>query len=494
MSKYVSPTKADPHQVEALRRVRARPRSPSSADAFAWLMEMGTGKSKVILDEWQAGVGEGRLQNLMVIAPAGSYRNWFEDKSDVQLSEVRKHLDPKLLERAVVVPWETGGGKLADRTRALALRMTDRPRMTFMNVEALSTVQRARDFMSEFLSSGPTMLVVDESTTIKGSSQRTRAILKMAPLAASRRIATGLITPRSPMDLFYQFAFLDWRILGYQSFYAFRARYAVMRRVDFGGRKFDMIVGFRNLDELQRRIAPYSYRVLKSDCLDLEPKTYESRDVELTKEQQKLYREVRDYATAELSDQRFVTATSVLTQITRLQQIACGYVRDENGEVHDVPSNRTRVMLDVLRDHDGKAIVWTTSVHLLHKIREAIEKEFGEGSCGAFWGGNKATRGEDERRFLGDQKCRFLVATEDAGARGNTWNAATLVVYYDNDYDLELRSQSEDRCHRRGQENKVTYVDLIARNTVEVKIIRALRRKIDMATVITGENYREWLI
>lgn len=492
--KYVSPTKADTHQVEALRRVRARPRSPSSADVFAWLMEMGTGKSKVILDEWQDAVGAGTLQNLMVVAPAGSYRNWFEDKSEDQQSEIRKHLDPRLLKSAIVAPWETGGGVEAQRRLEFALRPTDRPRLTFMNVEALSTVERARDFMSSFLESGETMLAVDESTTIKGGSKRTKAILKMAPTATARRIATGLITPRSPMDLFHQFAFLDWRILGYQSFYAFRARYAVMRRVDFGGRKFDMIVGFRNLEELQRKIAPYSYRVLKSDCLDLEPKTYESRDVELTEEQRKLYRELRDYATAELDNERYVTTTSVLTQITRLQQIACGYTRDDEGDVHDVPSNRIGVMLDVLRDHEGKAVIWTTSVHLLHKIYRAIEKEFGDASCAAFWGGNKNTRGEDERRFLGDRGCRFLVATEDAGARGNTWNAATLVVYFDNDYDLELRSQSEDRCHRRGQENKVTYVDLIARNTVDVKIIRALRRKIDMATIITGENYREWLI
>lgn len=497
MSHYTSPTAPKKHQVEYHKRLAQRPRRPSPDDVMALLAEMGTGKTKMVLDEWQERVGKGDLSDLLVVAPAGSYSNWYEDKSDEQISELRKHLDPALLKDLVVGAWVSGGGRTAHEKLSRVLTApAKKPRALFINVEAFSTVQDARDVAKEFLSRGRSLFAVDESTTIKGESTRTRQIMKIKDLAPTRRIMTGLVSPRSPMDLFRQYEFLDWRIIGQRNWFAYRARYAVLKDMEQGGRRFKVIVGYKNVQELQQRIAPYSHRVLKEDCLDLDPKTYLTRDVELTKEQRRIYKELKEYATAELTQTSYVTATSVITQIMRLHQVVCGHTRsDEEGVLHDIESNRVDAVLDVLEEHSGKAVIWTCYTHELQKIADALRKRYKDPRVAAtFWGGNRGDRAEEERRFLGDPRCRFMVATQSAGGRGNTWTVADLEIYAASSYDLEMRLQSEDRCHRVGQTRPVTIVDLVARGTVEERIIHALRKKIDMATAITGETYRQWLI
>lgn len=482
------------HQKTALQRISDRPNWPSDQDVFGLLMDMGTGKTKVILDEFGARVAGGDLSNLLVIAPAGTYRNWDLYRSPEEPGEMTKHLDPALKERLSTAAWVSGGGATWKRSIEKMLSHPG-PRSLVVNVEALSSVPRAAELCRQFMATGPTLMAVDESTTIKNhSAVRTKIITKLGEGAVARRIATGLLTPLSPMDIFSQFAFLDPRIIGFRSYYGFRARYAIMKQMVMGGRSINIEVAYRNLEELSEKIAPYSYRVLKEDCLDLEPKVYTARDVALSPEQGRLYRELREYATAQLDASTHVTATAVITQILRLQQLLCGHVVDEEGSEHDVPERRSQVLLDVLAEHQGKAIIWVPFDRTIRKLRLLLEREYGARSVASFWGGNAGTRGEDESRFKSDPECRFMLSTPGAGGRGNTWVVANLVVYYANTYNLEHRSQSEDRAHRDGQTNRVTYVDLIARETVDEKTVQALRKKINMATAITGENYREWLI
>jgi hypothetical protein len=496
---YMPRTQPRAHQAEALQRIAQKPASPSSEDVFALLMDMGTGKTKVVVDEWGARTEAGDLSDLLVIAPAGSYRNWYTDRGDDEPSELRKHLDPALFERVVTTGWVSGAGVLHRRSLDAIIRSRDpaRPRALFVNIEALSTVKAAKDACLEFMrtSQRGTLLAVDESTSIRTPGiERVKSVLQLAEKARVRRIMTGLPTPKSPMDLYTQFEFLDWRILGFNSFYAFRARHALLRKMKFGARSFWVEVSYRDLPVIQEKIAPYSYRVLKEDCLDLEPKVWTTRDVSLSPDQERIYREMRQYATAQLGEESWVTATSVITQILRLHQVLCGHTTDEEGRYHEVPEQRTRALLELLTEHRGKAIIWATYDPTIRKIAAALAKEFGEESVACFWGGNRSTRDKDETRFKTDPKCRFMVSTQAAGGMGNTWVVADLVVYYANNYDLEQRQQSEDRAHRDGQTRRVTYVDLVARGTVDEKIIQALRRKIDMATAITGENYREWLV
>jgi len=491
---YTPRLSARAHQTEALQKMQGRP------TAFALLMEMGTGKSKVILDEWGQRVDAGELSQLLIIAPAGSYANWFLDRGPSEPSEATKQLDPELRARMSLYHWSSAGGAgYAEGLRDF-MQAADRPRMFVMNIEALSSVDRARAACEAFIASGGTgrtLLCVDESTKIKTpDTERTRYVNKLGRLAAVRRIATGLVAPRSPMDLYCQFYFLDWNIIGCKSFTQFRALYAITHKQLFVGRRYptEIIDGYRNLDQLAALIAPWSFRRLKEECLDLPPKVYQTRDIELTDAQRKAYKELRQFATTQLSSGEHVTALLAISQILRLHQLVCGYLVDEQGGLHAVAERRTDALIELLEEHDGKAIIWVTYEYSLTHIMQRLQKEFGPGCAAAFWGGNRAQRLDEETRWKTDPQCRFIVATQGAGGLGNNWVQASLVVYYANSYDLELRSQSEDRAHRDGLMHRVTYVDLVARGTVDEKILQALRDKIDLATAITNENYKTWVI
>lgn len=477
------------HQTIALNRLRGQ------TDNFALLMGTGTGKTKVVLDEWSERVDE--VSNLMIFAPAGSYANWYLDRSSEEPSEATKHLDPALRKDMLIHHWNSGGGKgWADGLKAL-LKPTTRPRMFVVNIEAFSSVDRVITACTTYLKSAPTLLCIDESTKIKGpTTVRTKATIKLGGLAAVRRIATGLVTPQSPMDLFSQFAFLNPAILGCRTFAQFRSIYAITHKELFPGAKYptEIIDGFRNLDQLAKLIEPYSYQVHKDDCLDLPEKIYTTRDVAMTAEQNRAYKELKLFATTKLENEAHVTATSVITQILRLHQLLCGHLVDEQQNVHEVPEQRTKALMDVLAEHDGKAVIWVSYEHSLKKLKAALEKEYGPGCVATFWGGNRTERIDEETNFKTDPKCRFMIATPGAGGMGNTWTMADLVIYYSNSYNLEERVQSEDRTHRIGQSKSVTYVDLVTRGTVDEKILQALRNKINLSAQITGHNWKDWVV
>jgi hypothetical protein len=476
------------HQIEAVRRARGR-------TAFAYLMETGVGKSGAILDEFGEMEAAGEVQDLLIIAPSGCYSNWIDDKSELQLSEFKARLSLDLYSRLVATRWVSGGNITEKRAIEKLLKTADRPRAMIMNIEALSMVKKARDACAEFIGGGRrALIVIDESTTIRNNSERTKAIRRFAAKATYRRIASGLVAPKSPLDLFYQFEFLDHRILGFINFYAFRARYAVIRQEMFGGRSVPIVVGYRNTEELQGKIAPHSFRCLKEDCLDLPPKVYQTCEVELTDEQRRIYKQIKEEAQAELGNGAYVSATAVMTQLLRMHQVLCGYVVDEMGNKHDVPNRRIAALMDVLQEHQGKAIIWVAYEHSLHAIAMALAQEFGPNSVARFWGGNYNTRSEDERRFLGDQACRFMVSTPAAGGRGNTWVEADLTIFFSNSFDLEHRLQAEDRNHRAGQSRSVTYIDLVAPGTIDSKIIKALRKKINIASQVQGDGWKSWVI
>lgn len=501
------------HQLSAIEAADTAPPAPCPDDAFAYLMDMGTGKSATLLADWARRGAD--CPDMLIVAPAGSYRNWFMDKGEKEenWSEVRKHLGEGLVKRLIYVPWMSGrakGGSLRDRISAMmSCRDRKRPRMLFVNVEALSTDTGARQLCSEFVMQRRAMVAVDESTTIKsGRSERAKFIVELGWHASARRILSGLWTPRSPIDLYMQCQFLDRRILGIRNEWAFKSRYSIMQRreVFIPGqvdpntgeqkkRSFMQVVGYRNLEELQKKVGHYSYRVRAEDCLDMPPKTYMTRDVPMTKEQKQMISEIKLFGHAAIGDTgKFVTVDMVIKQITRLLQINCGYVMDDERVLQEVPEKKTDALVELLEDYDGKAIIWVPWQPPLAKIVKKLSKEFGPASVAQWHGGNRATRHEDEGRFLENPACRFMVATQGAGMRGNTWTAAGLAVYYANNYDLEQRDQSERRNWRYGQKQRVRYVDLLVEGSIDWKVVKNLRAKIDIATMMNQEDYREWLV
>lgn len=484
------------HQSQA--RSAARTPDGGYKSGYALLMEMGTGKTKTDIDETCEMFCEGLIDCYWVVSPKGVMMNWVN-------RELPTHLPDEILKSVTIVEWRAGGGNKAHQKRLAALLdPTDDLRILVMNVEALSTGDKAYSYAERFIKSARRGCkgTVDESTTIKNhSANRTESVVKLGELCSVRRIMTGSPVTKSPLDLFGQLRFLMRNPLGFSSFYSFRARYAVMQKKSFGGRSVNIVVGYRDVEDLNKKIAPYSFRVKKEGCLDLPPKVYEQREVELTPEQRRIYDSMLETATAALDGEAHVTATEVITQILRLHQVVCGHVVDELGITHEVPTNRVQALLDIVEETSGKIIIWSRYRHDIENICRALRKEYGDASTVEYHGGVSVKEREvNVSRFQGtvdtphDPECRFMVSNPQVGGFGVTWVVANTVIYYSNSYDLELRVQSEDRAHRVGQTKSVTYVDLVAPGTVDEKILKALRNKINIASAVLGDGYREWLL
>jgi len=259
------------------------------------------------------------------------------------------------------------------------------------------------------------------------------------------------------------------------------------------GRTIQVVHAFQNLAELSEKLQGFSYRVLKEDCLDLPPKNWTKRHITLSKEQQKVYDQMKKEALATLNGK--VTSTmTVITQLMRLQQITCGHFVADDGSTQEIKNNRITELMEVLSEIEGKAIIWGHWQKDIQNIVSEIEKVYGPGSVVSYYGLTPQDERQDNiRRFQDDPECRFMVGTPSTGGYGITLTAANTVIYYSNGYDLEKRLQSEDRAHRIGQKKNVTYIDIIAEDTVDDKIVKSLRKKINIASEVLGEELRDWI-
>jgi SNF2 family DNA or RNA helicase len=478
MEKFIFKTIPYKHQKESF---------DSSADAenFALLMDMGTGKTKVCLDTIGHNFEEKQIDLAIIVAPKGVIANW--------VGEIETHL-PDRIEREIVL-WKPNLTKTKRQELKDLYEKSGKLKFLLMNVEAYST-KKGVDVAEFFVKKFKVFMVVDESTTIKNrQAKRTKAICSVGRGAVIRRILTGSPVTKSPMDLFSQMDFLSPKILGFKSYYAFQGRYAVVQRRTMGAHSFNHVVGFRRLDELTETLEAHSYRVRKEDCLDLPDKVYVKREVELTKEQSDAYTQMKHLALARLESGELATTQNVLTQIMRLQQICLGHLTDDDGEVHHIKSNRLNELLDICDELQGKAIIWATWTMDIRSIAEALRDRHDVQAVATLHG---ETPDSDRQQIVESfqdrqSELRFIVGHPKTGGFGLTLTAANTVIYYSNSYDLELRMQSEDRAHRIGQENKVTYIDLISPKTIDQKIVEALRSKIKIADTILGEDAREWL-
>ena len=481
------------HQTKALYLLRHH-------NQYGLLMEQGTGKTRPVIDDWYVRATTGGEQDLVVLAPKGCYSNWFDELA-MWLPEDFKYYSAQ---------WRSGANK-AQQTALKSLLHANGPRFLCMNIEALNRPGAAREYLLQFIGNHKVIGVIDESTTIAHEeAARTKFILyNLAYKFSARRILTGLVAPESPMDLYSQYAYLNPNIIGQPTFWGFKNRYAIMQKVDFSkphiraqlaaqGKKpkeAHIIVGYRNLDELNQKIMSASYRVTKDQVLDLPPKIYQFWDVELTDEQERIYRQMRDFATAQLAGDEHATAKIKLDQLGKMQHILCGHVRKEDGTLANILENRTNAVVEILHNHTGKAIIWAPYPHALRKITRKLCEEFGDDSTVCFWGETTLDERVDARnRIQNDDTCRFIVSNQSVGKFGNTWTACNLVIYYANSFDNEDRQQSEDRAHRIGQTKFVTYIDLRTPGTIDERLIQVLRKKIDISSTLQGDEFRKWLI
>ena len=453
-------------------------------EVFAYFMEMGTGKSKVLLDNVAMLYDKGKINGVLIVAPKGVYKNWHD-------SEIPAHLPDHIQKKAVL--WQSLIGQKQKLKLNSLFKVEVDLHILIMNVEALST-KKGVEFATKFLSSHSTLFAIDESTTIKNpGAKRTKNILKLSREGKYRRILTGSPVTKSPLDLYTQCHFLDSYLLDHSSYYTFRNRYAEMRTANFSGRSVQIVAGYKNLAELSEKLKPFSYRVLKDDCLDLPPKTYMKRTIQLTAEQNKIYQQMKQMALAEMNGKMITTATA-LTQLMRLHQITCGHFKADDDSVQEIKNNRIIELMDVLEEVEGKAVIWAHYRHDIATIVREIEKKYPM-SVVTYYGDTSTENRQKAIKKIQDpeSKVRFLVGTPQTGGYGITLTGASTMIYYSNGYDLEKRQQSEARIDRIGQEKPMTYIDILAEDTVDERIVKALRKKVNIATQIMGEELKDWI-
>lgn len=452
----------------------------------ALFAEMGTGKSFMLINNAALLYDRGDINGMLIVAPKGVYRNWYK-------SEIPKHMPEHVPYKMAC--WNPSPRKAEKIEMEQMLNHLDGLRILIMNIEAFST-EKGMAFAKTFLRVTTSFMAVDESTTIKTpNAKRTKNIVKVGRDARYRRIATGSPVTKSPLDLYAQCEFLGADCLNMPSFYAFQARYAVLVERKMATHTFKQVVGYRRLDELHHKLESFSFRVTKDECLDLPDKIYLRREVELTAEQRKAYDQMKLMALSVL-DQGIVSTNNALTQLMRLHQICCGHTKLDDGTEIDFPSNRIEELLAALEEVDGKVIIWANYRKDIERIRLRLQEAYGMTSVASYYGDTDAEeRQEIVTRFQDpNDDLRFFVGNPRTGGYGLTLTAAKTVVYYSNNFDLEVRLQSEDRAHRIGQTSKVTYIDLITPGTVDEHIVKALRNKINIASAVLGEQIKEWLI
>ena len=457
--------KTDPmsHQISALQNIRDK-------YYYALFMDMGTGKTKVSIDDMSYLYLNNKILFVLVIAPNSNYMTWAD--------EIKKHS---------VVPTHVYRHKI-DKKFTFKKGILN---YYLMNVDAFSHASGTKVIGPLVYSlRNSTCIIVDESTRIKNrTAKRTKSILKLSYGVAYKRILSGFPVTKSPLDLWSQCSFLRPGLLGTDNFYAFRATYSIMRPVTtVSGRIVQAPVAFQNLDHLLDQVKNFSFRVRKEDCLDLPPKIYHTRLIEMTPEQTKIYNELKNYARTILKDEE-ASYQNKLTEIIKLHQVANGFVVTNDGSTVSIPNRKMDELHEVINETDDKIIIWSNYVYTIKYITKELEKKYGSKSVVNFYG-DVTVKDRHDRvdAFQNNKDVRFFVANPATGGIGLTLTAANTVVYFSNNFNLEERVQSEDRAHSKGQKKVVNYIDLICAKTIDVYIKHALTNKLKLSAKTMGED------
>lgn len=444
---------------------------------FAFYMDMGTGKTKTALDLFSAYFINGDVDRLLVVTKFSTRRNW---QREVQIHSPVE-CDVRIL--------DTNKGKEFDNWNTTP---SDQLKILVVGTESLAA-GRASQFAERFVGVSTRVgMVVDEAHMIKNhSAQRSKACIQLGLGAKYKLIMTGTPVANGPMDVFMQFEFLDPNIIGVGDFYSFRNRYAIM-----GGYEDRQVIGYQNMPELIELISPFVYQVRKSDVLtELPPKIFEVREVEMTDEQRRLYKDVSKKSKAVTGD-RGITIKSVLEKMLRLQEITGGVITyDREPSIHNpakfehcrIAGKNPKVeeLLSITEETECSTIVWCRFVQEIHMVSEALRAKYGEDSVVEIYGEiSEADRDRNVQELFQKKKARFLVGNAATGGVGLNMTAAELVVYFSNSFSFTDREQSEDRAHRIGQTKSVTYIDLVAEGTVDGVVVQALKSKKDVSEFV----------
>ncbi len=487
MTKFDFKTKPFDHQLKDLIK-------SCDLEAFGVFWEQGTGKTKLAIDTAAYLYKRGDIDALLVVAPDGVHTNWTEE-------EIPEHMPLSILDKIGMLPYQAG--KASTKWHQLKctklLKYTDGLAVLTISYDGFMT-DRGKKFVWQFLRNRRCFYVLDEGHYIKTpKAKRTKSIVSSGKYAPYRRIMTGTPVTDKPFDVYSQVKFLDenfWHQFGVATFAAFKMKYGVWftraeaQQVLGYDPGYDRLIEYKNLDHLQEVLKQLGSRVLKDDVLDLPPKLYSKRSFEMSSTQWRHYKELQEEFYTELASGSVVEASLAIVRLLRMQQITCGYVGTEIGEpveMIDEKNRRLDLAVEILENLGHKAIIWSRFIKDIDQLMDAL------GDRAVRYDG-RVSKDDIERAKKDFQHgdAQFFVANI-AKNTGITLTAAKTVLYYNNNFKLTDRLQSEDRAHRAGLKHAVNYIDLFARGTVDEKIIGALRGKRNIAASITGDELTEWI-
>lgn len=452
--------------------------------SYAFFMETGTGKTIVTIETIKYLWDRNKINFVIILAP----KLVCESVWEVELERYREDIKYRLFK------W-IGGMSNTDKyiINSIIKAITEERKFTpilpifLINTEAFSHV-KIYNLVIEIIKKAVVMMVIDESTSIKNpKAQRTKGLLKLADSIPYKRILSGYPILRSPEDLYTQIRFLGKNLIPYQSFFAFRNEFCTLRAMG----RFTIVTQYKNLDKLAKLISPFSIRITKKECLDLPDKVRTKRYVTMTPLQQTMYTSMKEECYLHLTGcEESVFALSFLAQLSKLHQIANGLLIRENTEI---PNIKYDALIEILHEEiPDQCVIWFWFIRTLEQADERIRKKFGKDSTVIIHGNVPfTTRMENLRKFQ-TGKVRFLLANPATAMHGLNLVNCNYVIYFNNSTHLEHRVQSEDRFHRIGQINKVTYIDLITKNTVEDRILKQLENNHKIGAEVLKDKWEDW--
>lgn len=392
--------------------------------------------------------------------------------------------------KSIVGVWESEYEKFADYEHSLAILEGDTTKKTErlkrMKGEGLQIAvvnyESCWRLESEIAKWKPDMIVCDESSKIKNpQAKQSKALHRLGKLTQYNMILTGTPITNNPLDFYSQYRFLDESIFG-ASFYSFRARYAII-----GGYGNHQIIGYRNMAELVEKAHSVAFRVRLEEAVDLPPYIDETRLVTLEPKAKAIYDAIDKESYAELITGE-VTTRNVLTRLLRLSQCTGGFIRpDTDDTVQMISKAKLDALEDILdecEEQNKKAVVFVRFIPEIEAIERLLRSRK---TTYSIIHGGITDRAEQVERFQTDPNCKVFVGQLQTTGMGLTLTAASVAIYYSLDYSYANYQQSRARIHRIGQTKKTLYIHIVAKNTVDGKIMEALRQKGDIAKLLVDE-------
>lgn len=477
-------TKPFDHQDRIFKKRRTK-------KAFGLFGEQGTGKTKILLDIAAWLYIRDHIDFVLIIAPNDVHANWIDQEIPIHLALPDSQYSAATFRSQMRVLDEKKVVQTLDPDS-----LDDKLGIVAMNIESVIW-PKGKGLIDFICNHYRVMCIVDESDRIGNQgAQVTKHLLKIRRKFACRWIATGTPLDSSPLAAWSQFGFLniDIPLVTDMAWGAFRVFYSVMQSKKVITKKkktkrVKFVVGHRNLAKLKAAIEPYHERVLKKDCLDLPPKLYKTIRFPMSKEQNRLYQEMKEHMITEYEGVE-IFAQIPIVKLLRLSRISGGFA-DKGLPIKDGCAKLEYIKNEVPRmGQSTKVIIWCRFIDEMEAVYSLLPPE----QTLRYWGEtSKDERAVAKKRFRTDDQIRFMVANPTVAGVGLTLIESTISIYYSNNYQLRIRRQSEDRNHRIGQTNKVLYIDLVTENTIDESVLKSLRAKKNLSDFVLNDPIETWI-